>query len=127
RGLSAGGSFFALGVESGPSRPGTPTASIERATIQGDGSLGTFGTSGASSLTTARSHFAAVAANGSVFVIGGIGSGSATLGTIERAQIQSGGTLGSFTTVAGSTLLTPRSHHAAVVADGYLYVLGGLN
>ncbi|MGN6106798.1 MAG: hypothetical protein ACTHU0_16945, partial [Kofleriaceae bacterium] len=105
----------------------TPLSSIERAAIQPDGSLGPFSLV-SSALVRARGGHASVLIGDALFVIGG----NATAGTIdilrnvERAAIQSDGTLGSFAVVPGVELVTPRHRYAAVLLGNVLYAIGGL-
>jgi N-acetylneuraminic acid mutarotase len=100
-------------------------ASVERATINPDGSLTPFETA-ASRLQTARDSHAAIVIGSSLYVLGGsVGQQSSnTLTTVERASIKPDGSLESFVTV-GSVLTTPRSGCAAAVLGHSLYVVGG--
>lgn len=68
-----------------------------------------------------------------VYVIGGSGNDSIPLAEVHYSEIQSDGSLGTWS--AGTALATGLAHHAAVAAtpfnskvpgSGYLYVLGGI-
>jgi len=100
-----------------------PLASVKRAQIQADGTLGAFATVSGVELATARGDAASAIAGDSLYVIGGSGA-SGMLGSIEAAVIDPDGTLEAFTAVTPA-LATPRAGAAAFVAGGHLYVLGG--
>lgn len=94
------------------------------ARINGDGSLGTF-TQLTSTLTSPRSGHACVISGDRFYVVGGF-DGSTVVNEIVFATINpNNGTLGPFR--ATTPLPTGRTEHAALVADGALLVLGGLN
>lgn len=96
-------------------------ASIERAPIAADGTLGAFeAVSG--KLLDPRADFAAMAVGKALYVIGGAGA-RFSLGTVERAPIASDGSLGAF--AALTTLSRPRQGHTLAVAGNTLHVLGG--
>lgn len=99
-----------------------PVKTIERATINADGSLGSFADAG--SLAAVRTEHSSVVIRDSVFVIGGADT-AGLLGTIERATINADGSLGSFATVPGVALKTARQGHHNVAIRNTLYVLGG--
>ena len=97
--------------------------SVERSAINADGSLGPW--QGAGTMTTPRAFFATVAVGGYLYAIGGTSSDGIWLNTIERAAINADGSLGPWQVI--SMMTSPRSHHAAVAVNGYLYILGGWN
>jgi hypothetical protein len=66
-----------------------------------------------------------VVANGYVYVIGG-SNGSTSQSAIYYAKLNSDGSVGSWTT-ASNALPTAREQHTSVYANGYLYVIGGIN
>jgi hypothetical protein len=100
--------------------------SVERASIDADGSLGQLATVSGVTLAAARyNHTAAVVGN-SVYVLGGLAN-SVTLNSVERAIIAADGSLGAFAPVAGITMRSARNSHTAAVVGNYLYVLGGSN
>jgi len=96
--------------------------SIERAVINGDGSLGTFTVTNAK-LTTARANHVALVAGTSVYLLGGV-SESGPLSTIERATVNADGSLSPFT-IAPVALTTPRASAVGAIIGNYLYVIGG--
>ena len=98
-------------------------SSVERATMNADGSLGAFGTMPGSNLATARrAHTSAVIGN-HLYVVGGFGN--ALLNSVEQAAIGADGTLGPFTLLPDVTLTTARQGHTSAVIGNYLYVFGG--
>jgi hypothetical protein len=99
-----------------------PLGTVERATIAPDGSLSSFSDAGVA-LTVPRYNAAAVVAGGYLYVIGGYAASGRTT-SVERASIQSDGTLGAFAD-AGTGLMTPRGTHRAFFAGHSLYVVGG--
>src|SRR3569623_1966719 len=102
----------------------TPLGTVEHALINADGTLGTFSIVTGVALVTARSGAATVALGGYVYAIGGaIASGP--LATVERAKIQSDGSLATFATVSGVTLGTARSDAASAVVGDSLFIVGG--
>ena len=92
----------------GGSAPDT-IANIERATINTDGSLGQF-TAVSVSLNQPRFGPTCVVIGNFLFAIGGIGLDHSRLTSVERAVINSDGTLGSFDIVPGVTLTTGRNY-----------------
>jgi len=98
-------------------------SSVEQATIGPDGLLGTFATVAGVTLTTARQgHTSAVIGN-YLYVFGGFG-GSA-LNSIERAAINTDGSLGPFMTVSGVSLAAARYGHTTTIVGNKLYIIGG--
>ena len=95
----------------------TPIATVERAPIQADGSLGAFQTL-TTTLTTPRRDAVALAIGDDLYVLGGDASG-----TVERAVIQADGSLGAFTVV--SALTAPRFQFTANVIGSFVYALAG--
>jgi hypothetical protein len=71
----------------------------------------------------ARESFTSVVANGYIYIIGGINSGSTALNTVQYAKILANGNVGNWSTVAN--LPAARDHASAVFANGYIYVTGG--
>jgi hypothetical protein len=129
--VSANPSGNLLYVIGGGDGNGNIYSSVEVGTTNGDGSgLDKFTPSTTVSLLQGR-WFAASAIIGSyLYVIGGATSLNPATKTftstnsIERAPINSDGTLGSFESVT-STLVTPRIGAATFVARDRLYVIGG--
>ena len=87
-----------------------------------DGSVGPWSTN-RNSLPSARSNFASVEANGYVYVIGGYSNGFG-INTVFYAKLNSDGTTGAWVTNANA-LPDERYAPASVVANGYIYVIGG--
>lgn len=98
-------------------------SSVERATMNADGSLGAFGTMPGSNLATARRGHTSVVIGSHLYVVGGFGN--ALLNSVEQATIGADGTLGPFTLLPDVTLTTARQGHTSAVIGNYLYVLGG--
>jgi N-acetylneuraminic acid mutarotase len=122
-----GNYFYLIGGVRGLS---TATDSIERSTINPDGSLGPFSIAPGITLVTARySHTSAVAGN-YFYVLGGASTDA--LGQtqfrrdVERAPINTDGSLGSFEIMSGM-LTIERVSHSTVVIGHYLYVIGGID
>ncbi len=103
---------------------------VQKAAFNSNGTIGTF--SSTSSFTTARFGHASAAYNGYMYVFGGC-SGTANDGTycasgqflsdVQKAAINSDGTLGSFSSTTSFT--TSRVGLAGLAYNGYIYVLGG--
>ncbi len=91
-----------------------PTATVERAMINADGTLGEFEPGPA--LTQARDSLMLWELAGYVYVASGT--------TVERAPINPDGSLGSFA-LTSSTIASNWGRGAAVVAGSYVYLLGG--
>lgn len=101
-----------------------PLGTVERAPLNGDGSLGAFSTVSGIDLVTAKSFFTTLVTGPYVYAIGSP-TGNSGAATVERAPVRADGSLGAFATVAGVTLKTPRMDHASVRIGNALYVLGG--
>ena len=71
----------------------------------------------------ARESFTSVVANGYIYIIGGINSGTTATNTVQYAKILANGNVGNWSTVAN--LPAARDHASAVFANGYIYVTGG--
>jgi hypothetical protein len=70
-----------------------------------------------------REQAASVFANGYIYVVGGF-EGTNAMNTVCYAKINSDGSIGTWI-AAANTLPAVRRHLAAVVANGYLYAIGG--
>ena len=92
---------------------GTPIASVERAPINADGTLGAFVDAGVA-LPTAESNITAVIAGNTLYVLGGSGAVSAT--------IAADGTIGAFATSGGGS--GAASVYAGFTWGGSVYEFG---
>lgn len=113
-------------VIGGTRNDGAKLASIERATIMPDGSLGPFTTIEVT-LTTARSDQAIEIIGNALYVIGGQAAGNLPSAAVERATINADGSLGAFGVAPGVALALARGGHSAAVLGGNIYAIGGLS
>ena len=95
---------------------------VYTARIADDGTLGAW--AAAPALPAARFHHPAVAHNGWIYVVGGQGAREAEAG-VFAAQVAADGSISGWT--EARPLPRARSHHAAFVEAGHLYVVGGLD
>lgn len=113
--ISVGDYLYAIG--------GDYEGSVERTTVQTDGSLGTWELT--HSLNTPRTTGMAVASNSThVYVIGGQSNGATKLDSVEVASINQDGTLGEWQ-LSGSRMNLSRAGLQAAIVNGYLYAIGG--
>jgi hypothetical protein len=101
-------------------------ASVERAPINADGTLGTFADAGVS-LMTNRWYHRSIVIGDYVYVFGGNSGPYCSpllLKSIERARIKPNGDLGPFMD-AGVSNVVSRVDSAVVVNGSYVYVIGG--
>jgi|GEM_PF-1390832 len=115
--VAAGNYIYVLG---GFYNSGTHWDSVERVSINADGTLGTWQTINA--MTTARFSIAAVSVNGFVYTFGGDANYTA-LKSVERAIINLDGTLGTWQTLY--TMNLARRDLGAVAGEGHVYAIGG--
>jgi hypothetical protein len=113
-----GGYLYLLG---GSPVGGGIIASIERAAIMADGSLGPFAET--APLPVARTTHAAATWGGHVYVLGGAVA-DATYQSVIYADVLPDGSLGSWNST--SSLTSQRFWSAAGIVDGTLYAIGGL-
>ncbi|HMG56212.1 MAG TPA: hypothetical protein VK601_22085, partial [Kofleriaceae bacterium] len=100
-------------------------ASVERAAINADGTLGAFSVvPGVALVAARRGHTTEVIGDG-LYVVGGRG-GAGYRRSVERATIHRDGSLEPFVTV-DAALTTPRSGHTSAVIGNQLYVVGGFD
>lgn len=109
-GVKSSGGGFALAAESYVAR------------VAPDGMLGAW--SAGPPIPSAREHTSLVARERTVYLVGGL-VGSRGTADVERATLAADGTLGAWSPLAA--LPQERSHHAAVLAQGAIYVAGGLH
>ena len=114
-----GDSLYVIGGYDNPAK--TPLATVARARIDADGTLGRFVVEPSLQLHHARAgHVSAVVGN-TLYVIGGAG---AQFPPIETAAIADDGSLQPFVDT-GIALPTPRSNAAGAVVGDSIYVIGG--
>lgn len=102
-------------------------SSVERASVNSSGNLGTFGAAPGGPLASGRTGSCAAIVGNRLYVIGGERDGVGYMDTIDQAAIGPDGTLGPFSLVAGRTLAAPRAGFSCAVIKNYLYVVGGTN
>lgn len=95
--------------------------SVERALIGDDGSIGPFAVVDGLRLVTPRDSAAVAIIAGSLFIVGGYGE--QPLSSVERAEIQSDGSLGPF--VEAGILPSVHYSHGAVIIGRWVYLVGG--
>ena len=119
--IAYGGYFYIMGGNAG----GSPFSDIQYAPIQATGYLNNSWTTNATSITTGRNYFPAVAYNNHIYIFGGYqgGSGGSIYGDTQYATINANGSIGGWTTT--STFATARYGDQAVAANGYMYLMGG--
>jgi hypothetical protein len=104
----------------------TALATVERAPILADGSLGAFAIVPNVQLVRARWDHAVAVIGDRLYVIGGATNAGASfvfLDSVESAQINTDGSLGTFVEVGH--IDTPREAHGVIVTSSSLYVIGG--
>jgi len=101
-----------------------PLNSVERATINADGSLGAFAQVPGVTLVTARRFHTSAVVGGYLYVLGGRGP-AGDLDSIERAPINPDNSLGAFATVPALNLTTTRFGHTTAILENYVYAIGG--
>jgi hypothetical protein len=94
---------------------------VQYAPIEAAGSVGSYNTT--NPLYAALWGQASVAYNGYLYVLGGYDSNNVYHNDVKYAQINSDGSLGSWT--ATTSFTTPRWEQGAVAYNGYLYIFGG--
>ncbi len=119
----ANGYIYVVG---GADSGGTPVNTVYYAKINSNGTLGTFATS-SSTLPSAREGVAVVSANGYLYALGGAATGGEVSQTsVYYAKINTDGSIGSWQTNTNS-LTVALQDHGAFVANGYVYVVGGVD
>jgi len=115
--VAVNGYIYAIGGDGGGYNSGPVLSSVERAVINGDGSLGIWQTM--TSMTTPRAALAAATVGGYIYAIGG----RYDLSSVERAVINPDGSLGPWQSTTSMAL--GRYAHVATAVNGYLYAIGG--
>ena len=101
----------------------TQLASVERALINADGTVGQFADTG-KPLQTARYLHSSIVVGGYLYVMGGIGA-AGELTSVERAPINADGSLGAFVTLTDTPLQAVQVGQTNLVIGDQLYVIGG--
>ena len=114
--------LYAVG---GRDATGAPLATLERASLADDGTVGSFAAYDVASLVTARYGHSVVVVDDAMYVFGGRDATGTALASAERATINAGGSLGPFSTVSNVTLGTARSGQATLVIGDRIYAIGG--
>ncbi|GEM_PF-3492330 len=118
--IVANGVLYVIGGSNGPNSQST----VYYAKIQPNGSTGGW-TTNANPLPAPRDGHASIVFNNFAYVIGGQDNGTLRA-TVFYSRINTDGSLGTWTT-ATNALPTVLANHASVVANGYVYTLGGNN
>ena len=100
-----------------------PESTVYYASINNDGSIGSW--SSTTAFPSNVYYATSIAYNGYVYVIGGEQFSDSYLTTVHYAQINSNGTLGSWNTT--SALPTGSAYATSVEYNGYVYYMGGAN
>ena len=120
--LRVGDFLYALGGFN--QQGGTGIASVERASIAADGTLGVWSNVAEVTLRAARGGMGAAVIGNYFYVFGGYGN--SVLASVERATVNfQTGALGNFETVAASPLFLGVSGAQTFVGGGYVYLIGG--
>lgn len=119
--VRVGGYVYVVGGSDGA----TELSTVERASINADGTLSAFTSYASSTLSTPRAGHAALVIGGYLYVIGGTSTGSATA-SIERAPILGSGALGAFSMYSVS-LATAREGASVFTTGTHVVVVGGRN
>lgn len=108
---------------SGGANGSTISTDVSYAPVNTNGTVGTW--TSTSALNTQRSNHGFVAYNGYLYAIGGASTaGGSLLASVEYAQINSDGTVGTWQTT--TALPSARGALSAVAINGYVYALAGL-
>jgi hypothetical protein len=99
----------------------TPSTTNYYAKLQADGTTGPWTSTGA--LSSARGMGSALFANGNVYFLGGRNTTGVT--TVDKSVVAGDGSLAAFSTTGMTALPTNRQEHSSVIANGYMYVIGG--
>lgn len=113
-----------LYVVGGNSGGGGAIKSTERATVNGDGSIGTFATVPGAGLVTPRYDHSSQVVGNALYVIGGW-SESGLKNSVEQAPVNTDGSIGAFATVQGLSQATGRIWATNLLVDNRLFIIGG--
>lgn len=120
-GAVVGSSVYVLGGNDGTQA----IASVERATVAADGSLGSFADSGVA-LTLPRLGATAAVIGSYLYVGGGNSNGTDVGTTLERAPIAADDSLGPFAAVTDVAFAIGHEFHTSTVIGGFVYEIGGI-
>jgi hypothetical protein len=120
--VHADGLFVVGGLTGNPAGVNTPLASVLRAPIASDGSLGEWSTVGALPLPLAT--HAAFVHVGWLYVVAGVENDSANTDAVRRAKIAEDGSVGEFESVASLPVSHAHAHQTPIL-DGFVYSVGG--
>lgn len=93
------------------------------AKLNANGSIGSWATT--TNLPANRAQLTTVAANGYLYAIGGKTETLSAQSTVYYARLNANGTVGAWNTATSLSSVNGRASHTSVVANGYVYVLGG--
>ena len=108
---------FGGGISTGPF-----LSDVFYAPVNG-GSVGTWNST--QPLPAQNRWHASVAYNGHVYVIGGVDAGPTITAEVRTARFNANGTIATWT--SATALPSARYGHSAIVHNGYIYVIGGLD
>jgi N-acetylneuraminic acid mutarotase len=101
------------------------TDTVNYATLNANGTVGTWATSPSTLPQNVRGNSGATY-NGYLYSVGGLTDSSERLDTVSYAAVQNDGSVGTWTT-SSNTLPTTIQQAATFTHNGYLYVIGGFN
>lgn len=120
--MAAGGYLYYVG---GEDNTGAATATVLYSQIGANGVPGTW-SQATQGLTGARRNLSCGMFNNHIYATGGINGSNADQTTVDYSiDLSSGGDITSAWTAFGTGFTTARANHVALVAAGYLYVIGG--
>jgi N-acetylneuraminic acid mutarotase len=119
--VTIGNSLYVIG-----GRLASTLATVERATINDDGTLGGFAPVPGVTLATPREDFPVVVSGRWLYAIGGR-TGSSDITSVERAAINDDGSLSTFSIVPDVSLNVGHAAHSCTITGKWLYVIGGRN
>lgn len=118
----ANGHLYMLGGSMGRNPGLVQVRNVLRAPIGSNGELGSFVNTGIA-LGSGRDELTAHQIGKYLYAIGGFSAMNGVLNTLERAPINTDGSLGEFE--SAGTLVSPRRDHSSAIIGNYLYVFGG--
>ena len=122
-GMAVAGDGRFVVVAGGKAEGNRTTADVYVANVWNDGRLGAWAAA-PWQLPAPRFHTSALMNDGWVYVIGGLDAQQQATSTVWRAKLGRDGVLGTWSAL--DSLPGARSHHAAFVKDGAIYLVAGL-